>query len=517
LNIQTELQPDHTARLIVQLDEEMFASARQKAARSLSSKVNIPGFRKGKVPLRILVNYVGEAALAEEAIEQVSQEVYRQALKDSGLAPYAPGTLVDVKLETQPPTLIYTVPLQPTVKLGDYRALVTGYTPPVVEDAEVDEALRQMQEEYALVEESQRPAEPGNRVVMALHSYFVDDLDDEDGEEDEAEDADEPVDEIEDEVEEDDHDDEHDHEHSHDIDSFMDEEQEVYLHNHEMQFILNEKNDKEVAPGFSAALVGVAAGDTRQFDLSFPEDYSEAELAGRTVHFVASVSRVETVTLPALNDDLAARVTKDEEQPLTLLEMRVRVRENLTQQKQRQYNTEFARATIDKLVETAELAYPEELLFEHANRLLEDFDRRLRSGGMTLDDYMKVSNTTSEALYEQWRPSALKSAERSLVMSELIALEGLRVEPAEIDEALEGFVAQFEEHLQPLVRQQIASDDSMRVTVANSIIQDKLYERLALIAKGEAPPLPEPTLSEPAPVNTPDEAADNASAVTNDN
>jgi trigger factor len=508
LNIQTEIQPDHTARLIVQPDEGKFATARQKAARTLSSKVNIPGFRKGKVPMRILINYVGEGALAEEAIDVISQELYVEALKASGVEPYAPGKLVDVQFDTTPPTVIYQVSLKPTVDIGDYRsAVIMDYAPPSVEDAEVDQALREMQEEYALVEESSRPAELGNRVVMALHSYFIDSK---------IENSDDEIDELDDEISEtgEDADDEHQ---AHAIDDYMHADQEVYWHEHEMEYLLSDENDVKLAPGFSAALVGMRPGETREFDITFPDDHADEELAGRTVHFVVHIQQVQVVTLPVLNDDLVARVTKDEEQPLTLLEMRIRIRENLQTKKEQEYRAEFARQFIDKLVETAVLAYPEEMIVEQADRMLGDFDQRLRRAGLTLDDYIKVNNKTPDVLYAEWRPHALKAAQRMLVMNEMIRREQLTVSDQEVSDALEGFVEQFEEGLRPLVRKQIEADNSMHITVMNSLLEQALFERIALIAKGQAPLLAETTSSEPARVNRPDEAADTESAVTNDN
>ncbi|MBL8131978.1 MAG: trigger factor [Anaerolineae bacterium] len=497
MNVTTELQSDHTARLTVAIDNATFDDARQKAARSLSKKVNIPGFRKGKAPLRILVNYLGEASIIEEAVELLSQDVYRQALVTSGVNPYGPGALIDIKAETMPPVLIYSVPLEPTVDLGDYGELRLDYEPPTVNDEQVDRSMKALQEQHAVVEESQRPAEMGNRLTLALHSYFVDDQ--AEGETDpEAHDHEHEDHEHEDQ-------DHADHEHEDDaIHQHMSDDQEVYIHEHQMDFTLDTSDD--LAPGFSEAMVGVTATETREFTLEFAADESEEdeELRGRKVHFIVTTNKVETQTLPALNDEFAARVTKDEENPLTLLELRVRMRENLQRSVADRYKSEYARRAVDGLVERATLAYPEAMVADHVDMLLQDFDQRLRRSGITLQDYLKINQKTDEELFADWRDAGANSVKRTLVLQALVRAERLTVAEAAIDAELDRFVEQFGDESRESLRAALLADKSMRDNVRGNLLQDLVFERLADIARGEAPPLPESVVepTEPAAEST---------------
>ena len=141
MNIQTERLEDQTARVTVEIDTERLDTAKQKAAKQISQKVSIPGFRKGKVPYRVLLNYVGEAAILEDAVELLSQEVYKEVLPQTDLIPYGPGVLTDVQSEALPPTFIYVVPLEPTVDLKDYREIRSPYEPPEVTDEDVNRRL----------------------------------------------------------------------------------------------------------------------------------------------------------------------------------------------------------------------------------------------------------------------------------------------------------------------------------------------------------------------------------------
>ena len=165
LNIQTERIENHNARFTVTLEPSQLEKAKQQSARKLSQKYNIPGFRKGKAPYNIVLRFFGEASILEDAIEILGNDVYKQALDESGIAPYAPGQLENFEAEPEP-KFTFIVPMQPTVDLGNYRSVRMEYTEPVVEDTQVDKAMRQLQEDQALYEESTKPVEYGQPLFL---------------------------------------------------------------------------------------------------------------------------------------------------------------------------------------------------------------------------------------------------------------------------------------------------------------------------------------------------------------
>src|SRR5690606_36366724 len=132
LNIQTERLADHTARFTVEVEEERQEKAKQEAAKKIAHRVNIPGFRKGKAPYRILVNYVGEAAILEDAVDVLGNDVYKDVLEQSDIQPYGPAALEDFGIDPQP-TFKFVVPLQPTVDLGEYNTVRLDYEAAQVE------------------------------------------------------------------------------------------------------------------------------------------------------------------------------------------------------------------------------------------------------------------------------------------------------------------------------------------------------------------------------------------------
>ena len=480
MNIQTERLENHTARFTVEIETERLEAAKKVAAKKIARQVRIPGFRKGKAPYRVLVNYVGEAAILEEAVEDLGNQVYRDALDDSDVEPYGPGSLEDFQVEPQP-TFQFVVPLQPTVDLGDYREIRADYEAVVIEDSQVDDSLKALQEREAVIEESTKPVAAGNRVTVSIRAETLDDDDEgdasSDSENDEAaaEDA-----EVEDAAEGDDN---------------------VFLDNEELVFTLTE--DREPVPGFTDALVGAAADEQREFELTYPENEEEyGTLSGKQVKFDVTIKKIESMTLPELTDDFAARVseniqTVDEaetDEPLTLLQLRMRIRENLQQEADERANAEYAQTVLDKIVEQATFAFPEALVDDHIHHLLRHLDSDLRQRGLTLEDYMKVTNKSHEDLHEDYHDNAVETVRRSLVLRELTDVESIEVTDADLDAEIDKVVSQFGE--QAAAFRSIYDNPNMRSNLQNDLLNRKVMDRIVSIAKGEEPPIEPP--AEPA-------------------
>ncbi len=170
MNIQTEhLEEDHLARLTVEVEPAQVQKAFESAARRLSAKANIPGFRKGKAPYSVVVRYFGTQGLLEESIESIADTAYKQALDETKISAYEAGSLDDIKLDeaegeqTPKLKLVFTVPKQPDVILNDYRDLRLDYEAPQVTDAEVERAILNVRENRATIEPSVYPVQMGRQ------------------------------------------------------------------------------------------------------------------------------------------------------------------------------------------------------------------------------------------------------------------------------------------------------------------------------------------------------------------
>lgn len=448
MNIQTERLENHTACFTVEVDMERLEKAKQAAAGRLAKRVDVPGFRRGKAPYKVLMNYVGEAAILEDAVEILGNEVYKDALDQSEVKPYGPGSLEDFTITPQP-TFKFVVPLQPTVDLGDYRSVRVPYEAPVIEDKTVDEALKNLQERHALIEESHQPVAKGNRVTLRLIGTFVD----------------EPAEETEGETE-------------------GEAKPAVFIDRDDLLFMLTE--DREPAPGFSDALVGAVVDERREFEITYPEDEEEFQgMSGRKVKFDATVKKIETVTLPALNDDFAARVTESEEKPLTLLELRMRIREDLQKQVEAQALEEYANHVLHEMMEKATVAFPEALVEDQLDHLLQQVDADLRQRRLTLEDYMKVTGKTRDDLRNDYREQAVHTIEHGLVEQELIRAENITVTDDELNAEIDRIASQFGEQASSLRR--MYERREMRDNLRSQLVNRKMRERIVAIARGQLP------------------------------
>ncbi len=453
MNIQTERLDNHTARFTVEVEDTKWEGAKKEAAREISKQIRVKGFRKGKAPYGVVVRNVGEGVIIEEAMEKLGNEIYREVIETTEHQPYAPGSLEDFQLEPQP-TYVFSVPLAPEINLGDYRDIRVEYTEPTVSDEDVDRAMRQYQQQEAVVEDSASPIQSGDRVTINIHSTFADG--DEEGEEDGEDQA--PL------------------------------KGANFIYEHDAEVNLDPENEPAL-PGFIDALVGASIDETVEFDLTVPEDeerYSEG-IRGRKIHFEVTVHKIQNVTLPELNDDLAARITdndKDDEEPLTLLQLRTRTREELQKQAENEAKSAYSDEVLSKIAKGATLSYPEIMVVERIHEMIEDLDQNLQQQGMDLETYQKVMGITHDDLHDQFEAEAVESLERSLVLGEVLLKEEIKVTAEDVAGEIEKTLAQFGE--QADIFRQFFDNEQQRSRIASNLLFQRVMDRLAKIGKGES-------------------------------
>lgn len=449
LNIQTERLENHTARFTVEIELNKWEQAKKKAARELSKRYRIPGFRKGKAPYKIVVRHIGEEPIVEDAMEKLGNDVYKNALEQSEFEPYAPGTIENFELEPQP-TYTFTVPLQPEITLNDYREIRLDYEVPEVEDEDLERAMSEIQQREALVEDSQHPIQSGDRVTVNIHSEFTDGFDEDD------EDAEEGV----------------------------PPKGASFVHEHDAEINLDPENEP-ILPGLIDALVGANIDEDVEFELTIPEDNENyKEVAGRKVQFNMTIEKVQNVTLPEMNDELAARLTEKEDEPLSLLEYRVRVREDLQTKAEEEAANAYGNKVLDSIVEQADISYHELMVTDRIHDMIGEFEGMLGQQGMTLEAYQKVTGITHEQLHEQYHDDAIESLERTLVLGEVLNQEEIKLNAEDIEAEIEKTLSQFGEQAE--VFRQFFDTPEQRQSIANNLLYQKIMDRMVKIGKGES-------------------------------
>jgi len=266
-------------------------------------------------------------------------------------------------------------------------------------------------------------------------------------------------------------------------------------------------------PVSRSKIVGVSTGESKEFTISFPDDYEDKAVAGHTYNFSVTVNEVQSRTLPVLNDDFAKTATNGEID--TLLGLRMDVRKQLQTMATNDAENVYADKVLNQIVEGATLKYPEEMIDDYIHDILNDLDRNLRQRGLSLDDYKRLQNKTDEGLHEEYRETAIRRLERSLALGEIVNQEQLSISRAELDAQIDTMSKQFGE--QADIFKSMLMKDENRQNVASDMMTSRAMKRLIAIGRGENPPLgPDPVTetAESADVTPTEATPSEASAET---
>jgi trigger factor len=409
-------------------------------ARRLSHETKIPGFRPGKAPYNIVVQKFGEEIVFQETLDDLGQEIYRQALDQSELEPYGPGSLNEI-VSRDPLVLRYTVPLLPEVDLGKYRELRLPYEEPQVSDETLEEAMERLRQSRALIEPVNRPVQLSDVAVIDIRGELR-----------------EPP----------------------------DEENAIILDNKGIEILVTEESDWPV-PGIAEHMLGLEIGSEHDFDYTFPEDYPSEDLRNLIADFHIKCLEVKSRFVPEWTDDLARNIGEYDD----LLDLRLKLRENLQERTQQEAEAEFAQQVIEAAVEGASIQFPPLMLQEETSELITELERSLQGQNLSLEDYLKIEKKSEEELRTELEPRARKRLSRALVLGKVVELEEIEVSEEEVTSEIDRIVSPFKEHSEELRK---SFDNPLgRRRLSLDLLTNKAIERIVAIARGEAERPSEPT------------------------
>ena len=390
MKIEKIIEENHEAKLIVEVEPAQMEQYKQRAARKISERGKIAGFRPGKAPYHMVVLNYGEQAIVEQAIDFFIDGEYSNILKEADVNPGASGSLEQVE-SLDPPKLIFRVPLAPEVNLGDIQSLRMPYEWSAPDQAEVDKALADLRQMYASTETVEREAQTGDYVLVDVKSETTE-----------------------------------------------------LNRTGFAAFIREEARDTEWPyNGFSHELVGLKPGDSKTIKHTFPEDWEVEALKGKDVEMEVTVKTVRGVTLPELNDEFAKTVGAGE----TLDELKTAVAKDVENRSKADYDDKYFVDLIEKVKEVATFKYHQHSLEHEGEHVLDELGQRLSQQGMDLDTYFKMRETTREKfIEEEVKPVAKKRFERSLILDEIVRTEKLEVDNTALD-------AEFNQTLSSLTMQ----------------------------------------------------------------
>jgi len=425
-NRQTELQ--------IEVASDQLQTAMQAASRRLSRGTKIPGFRPGKAPYEVIVGKFGEDVIFEEALERLGQEIYRDALEEEKIEPYAPGSLEEV-IREDPLKLRYIVPLAPEVDLGAYREIRIPFEDAEVTDEAFEEAIEEIRQRQALIEPVDRPAEESDLVIIDLSGELLDPEDEEDAQ---------------------------------------------LLDMKDISVLVDPDTDVPT-PGVMEHLLGLAAGDEKSYEYTFPDDNPNEDLRKRAAKFQIKCLEVKSRFIPEWSDEMAQNLGEFE----SLLDLRVKLRENLQKQAEMEAENQYRDDIMQKIVEGASVEYPPVVLQEETENLLQDLRMRLGNQNLALEDYLKIEGKTEENLREELEPEAIERIKRGLVLGKIVEVEELKVEDDEIDAEIKRLVEPLGAEADKRLLEAFESPAG-RHRIAMDVLTDKAIRRIIAIAKGEA-------------------------------
>ena len=382
MSLQVEKMEKNMAKLTIEVSAEELDKAMQNAYLKARGKISIPGFRKGKAPRKMIEQMYGKGIFLEDAANALIPEHYSKALEECDLEIVSQPE-IDVTQAEPGKAFIFTaeVAVKPEVTLGEYKGVEVPKSETEVTDEDIDAEIKKEQEKNSrTVTVEDRGAENGDITTIDFEG-FVDGVAFEGGKG-----TDYPL----------------------------------------------TLGSGSFIPGFEDQLVGAKVGDHVEVNVTFPEEYQAAELAGKAAVFQCDVKKVETKELPELDDDFAQDVSEFD----TLAEYREDVKKNLTEKKEKEARAAKENAAVDKAIENAEMEIPDAMLNTQVRQMMNDFASRMQSQGLTMEQYFQFTGMTAEKMQEEMKPQALKRIQTRLVLEKIAETENIEVSEDEVNEEI---------------------------------------------------------------------------------
>lgn len=369
--------------LKIAIDNIQFEEAINKTYNKSKGKYNIPGFRKGKAPRKIIEAQYGKGVFYNDAIDMLFPEVYPAALKELNIEPVdRPELDIEELSEDNGLVMVVKVAVKPEVKLGNYKGIEVSKVEYNVTDEEVNSRLEDMKNRNSrLVTVEGRPVQEGDTAIIDFKGFV-------DGEAFEGGEG----------------------------------------NNYSLEI-----GSGTFIPGFEEQLVGVNVGEEVDVNVNFPEEYHAPNLAAKPAVFKVKVNDIKVKELPELNDEFAKDVSEFE----TLEELKADVRKNLEESNSKKAEGELRNRVVDKVAETVEMDVPEAMVQTQIDNMLMELDYQLQMQGLNLQQLLQMSGKTIEELKTERKPEAEKLVKSSLILEAIAKAENIEVSDEDLEKEIE--------------------------------------------------------------------------------
>ena len=413
MNVKSVEKENGNAKISLEIEKAEFEVALNKAYAKCRKSIMIPGFRKGKAPRKMVESMYGPTVFYEDAVNEIFPEIYEKAVTEQGLKAVGAPSVVDMDTtEEGNVTLTVSTALYPEVTLGEYKGIEVAKKAVSVAKADVDAELGRMAERNSRIETVEREAKNGDTVVIDFEGFV-------DGK------------------------------------AFEGGKAEKYsLHLGSGSFI----------PGFEDQLVGVKAGEEKDVEVTFPEDYNSKELAGKPATFKCKVHEVKETIKPELDDEFAKDVSEFD----TLAELKKDIKARLTKTREEEANRAFEDAVLETAAKNMTVEIPACMIDEQVERQLNQFGYQLQMQGMKMDDYAKMMGGNLDSLRQSMRPMAEQTVRSSLLLDAVAEAEKIEALDEEVNEEYQKMAEQYQMEL-----------DKVKSAVDEATVREELKSRKA--------------------------------------
>ena len=392
MNVKSIEKNGNQATIVVEIDKELMESGVNKAYLKARKSILIPGFRKGKAPRKMIEAMYGAHVFYEDGLEAIFPEVYEYAVVGQELKAVGRPSLTDMDISDEGiVTITITTETYPEVTLGEYKGLEVEKEEVSISDEQVDAELDRMAQNVASTEAVERPAEMGDTANIDFEGF----------------------------------------DNGVPFDGGKGENFDLKL------------GSGSFVPGFEEQVVGMSAGEEKDIDITFPEDYHEG-LAGKAVVFHVKVNKITVTNVPAKDDEFAKDVSEFE----TLEELRADIRTKAEADAQKKVQAAFEQACVEKAAENVTVEMPAALIEAELDTQMERFAYQLQMSGYSMEAYAKMMGGDLNTMRNAFRPGAEKQAKINVTLAKIVEVEGITVTEEEIEAEYESVAKQYELELE---------------------------------------------------------------------
>ena len=388
MNIKSNERNGNKVTIVVEIDKELMESGVQKAYLKARKNILIPGFRKGKAPRKMIEAMYGAHVFYEDGLEEIFPEVYEYAVVKQEVKAVGRPSLTDMHISDDGiVTITMTTDVYPEVTLGEYKGLNVEKAEASVTDEQVQAELDRMAQNVASTETVERAAEMGDTANIDFEGF----------------------------------------DNGVPFDGGKGENFDLKL------------GSGSFVPGFEEQIVGMTAGEEKDIDITFPEDY-KADLAGKAVVFHVKLNKVTVTNVPALDDEFAKDVSEFE----TLEELKADVRAKALENAQKQIDNTFEQACVDKAAENTTVDMPAALVEMELDNQMARFAYQLQMSGYSVEQYAKMMGGDLSTMRNAFRPAAEKQAKVNVTLAKIVETEGISVTEDDVNAEYEAMAKQYE-------------------------------------------------------------------------